>query len=130
MRQSITISQPITSVSQSITSVSQSITSAFEEGLLVTGEGVVGSAARDGVQQLVLWVGLSRQGVHDLDVLPATHNHIPHLFFNTSFIRCRKCGSPYLGKATAVARALTILTNVCSIFASPNSCMVASALGF
>ena len=48
------------------------------------------------------------------------------LFFSTSFIPCGKLGSPYLGKATAAARAaLPVPNSARGIFVCPNKGMVA-----
>ena len=49
-------------------------------------------------------------------------------FFFTSFIACRKFGLPYLGKATAAARAALPIPNSASgIFLCPKEGMAANA---
>ena len=56
------------------------------------------------------------------------NNHGFFFFLSTSLIPCRKFGLPYLGKATAAARAaLPIPNSACSIFVCPNKGMAASA---
>ena len=51
--------------------------------------------------------------------------------FNTSLIFCGKFGSPYLGKATAAARAaLPISTSVCSVFRVSKQWNGCQCLGF
>ena len=49
-------------------------------------------------------------------------------FFTTLLIPCGKFGSPYLGKATAAARAaVPISNNACSIFVFPKKRIAAKA---
>ena len=58
---------------------------------------------------------------------PPCHTLFPLSVFGTSLIPWGKCGSPYLGRAAAAARAvLSDPSNVCNIVLFPNNDMAAS----